>query len=167
MPLTWQVLSQTVDMVRSTSKVTSPGTWWPSLFPDICVLIVGLDSWDIPELTHKYVHHLQKRYMVRSPHSPYQMSPKQYEAAYPSCKSLPVSRKLQQPPFYVCPRNGRSRPEAHRCRGLGQFYCGQWGRKTTRDASWHPTFSWDLITVSQKNDSLNIAFTDPWKWFTA
>ena len=137
------------------------------MFPEICALIARLDSWDIPELTYKAVHYLQKRYMVGRLHSPYQVSQKQYKAAYPGCKNLPIRRKLRQTPFYVRPRDGRSGPEAHRCGILGQFYCGQWGCETTGDVSWHPTSSWDLITVSQKNDSLNIAFTDPGKQFIA
>ena len=137
------------------------------MFTKICALIAGLDSWGIPELTHKDLHCLQKHYMVGSPHSPYQVSQKQYNAVYPGCKNLFIRRKLQQTPFNVCPSDSQCRPEAHRCRGVGQFYCGQWGCKTTGDASWHPTSSWDLITVSRKNDSLNIAFTDPGKQFTA
>ena len=94
-------------MVWSTSKVTLSPTYLVALlFPEICALIARLDSWDIPELAHKDVHCLQKRYMVGGPHSPYQMYQKQYEAGYPGCKSLPVKRKLQQTPFHVCPRDG-------------------------------------------------------------
>lgn len=49
--LTWQVFSQTGEVVWSTSKEAPLWTWWPSLTPDICALIAGLDTWDIPGLT--------------------------------------------------------------------------------------------------------------------
>lgn len=32
-----------------------PYTWWPPLFPEICALMARLDTWDIPEESHKTV----------------------------------------------------------------------------------------------------------------
>lgn len=48
--LTWQVLSQTGDVVWSTSHTVPPWTWWPQLFPDLCELAAGIDTWDIAEI---------------------------------------------------------------------------------------------------------------------
>lgn len=45
--LTWQVISQTGDVVWSISKTAPPWTWWPTVTPDVCHLVVGLDSWDV------------------------------------------------------------------------------------------------------------------------
>ena len=50
MTLTWQVLSQTRDIVWSTSKVTPLGTWWPDIALDLCLLMTRLETWDIPEV---------------------------------------------------------------------------------------------------------------------
>lgn len=48
--LTWQVLSQTGDVVWPTSHTVPPWTWWPQLFPDLCELAASIDTWDIPEI---------------------------------------------------------------------------------------------------------------------
>lgn len=46
--LTWQVVSQTNDVIWSTSTIAPPGTWWPDLTPDLCTLVAaGLPDWEI------------------------------------------------------------------------------------------------------------------------
>ena len=47
--MTWQVLSAT-GIVWSTTEEHPPYIWWPDLVFDLCKLVVGLDSWDIPTL---------------------------------------------------------------------------------------------------------------------
>ena len=32
-----------------------PWTWWPYLTPDVCHLVAGLDTWDIPEYSAENV----------------------------------------------------------------------------------------------------------------
>lgn len=49
--LTWQVLSQTGDIIWSITGSYPPNTWWPHLYPKICDLMTGLETWDIPSLT--------------------------------------------------------------------------------------------------------------------
>jgi hypothetical protein len=125
MTLTWQVQSQTGDIVWSTTKVAPLGTWWPPLFPEICALIAGLDFWNIPVLTHEEIPleevHLPKRSLHQG------VVPRgQHIADRPGCKDRPTQEKLWQTSFYVCPRDGRSRSEIHRCGGLEHFFCKQW-----------------------------------------
>lgn len=48
--LTWQVSSANGDVIWSTTHTALPWTWWPSLYPDLCLLAAGLDSWDVPEI---------------------------------------------------------------------------------------------------------------------
>uniref|UniRef100_A0A8D2AKJ4 Envelope protein n=1 Tax=Sciurus vulgaris TaxID=55149 RepID=A0A8D2AKJ4_SCIVU len=86
--------------------------------------------------------------------------------------SYPRSRdNLQQTPFYVCPRDGRSRNMARTCGGIDYYYCAAWGCETTGNTYWHPTSSWDLITIQQNLTAakcnnqgwcnpLNISFTE-------
>lgn len=51
MKLTWQVMSQTGDIVWSITSIHAPLTWWPPLTPSLCDLIAGLENWDIPDYT--------------------------------------------------------------------------------------------------------------------
>lgn len=46
--LTWQVLSQTGDIIWEKTENHPLYTWWPTLTPDFCSLAAGLDTWDIP-----------------------------------------------------------------------------------------------------------------------
>lgn len=50
--LTWQVFSQTGDMVWSITGFHPPGAWWPNLSPNFCQLAVALDTWDIAAYKH-------------------------------------------------------------------------------------------------------------------
>nr|KAF6292318.1 hypothetical protein mPipKuh1_009758 [Pipistrellus kuhlii] len=166
--LTWQVLSQTGDTVWSITKESPPGTWWPSLTPDTCALMAGLEGWDTPDIT--YLQANQVRLSAR--HARDQVS-----WGHPGC-SYPRARwRIRATQFYICPRDGRTKSEAKRCGGVEDFYCREWGCETTGAAWWQPTSLWDLITV-QRNISagscetsglcnpLNISFTEKGKHAT-
>uniref|UniRef100_A0A8D2D053 Envelope protein n=1 Tax=Sciurus vulgaris TaxID=55149 RepID=A0A8D2D053_SCIVU len=120
--LTWQVLSQTGDIIWSTTREKPLWAWWPSLTPDTCALVAGLDNWDIPTLTSEEA----RRHWPTSPRT---------------------------------------------CGGIDHYYCAAWGCETTGNTYWHPTSSWDLITVQQNLTAakcynqgwcnpLNISFTE-------
>uniref|UniRef100_A0A8D2B6A5 Envelope protein n=1 Tax=Sciurus vulgaris TaxID=55149 RepID=A0A8D2B6A5_SCIVU len=165
--LTWQVLSQTGDIIWSTTGEKPLWAWWPSLTPDICALVAGLDNWDIPTLTSEEARRhwpISRRPLGGSEY-------RLVEGYDPGC-SYPRSRdNLKQTPFYVCPRDGRSRNKARKCGGIDHYYCAAWGCETTGNTYWHPTSSWDLITVQQNLTAakcynqgwcnpLNISFTE-------
>lgn len=46
--LAWQVISQTGDIAWSTSSYQPPWTWCSTLYPNLCNLETGLETWDIP-----------------------------------------------------------------------------------------------------------------------
>lgn len=136
--LTWQVLSQTGEVVWSISKVAPPGTWWPDMTLDLCLLMAGLETWDIPEF--------------RPDSLPVLSEATHFQRTAPIGCARPWSRcQLRLTKFYVCPRDGRPRKEARRCGGLEHFYCKEWGCETSGSAYWHPTSSWDLVTVSRNH----------------
>uniref|UniRef100_A0A8C9CTT0 MLV-related proviral Env polyprotein-like n=1 Tax=Peromyscus maniculatus bairdii TaxID=230844 RepID=A0A8C9CTT0_PERMB len=148
--ITWQVISQTGDVVWSTTAQHAPNTWWPDLTPKICDLVARLDTWDIPEYTH-----------TNRPSTGVTAQGQQI-ADSPGCRTRSAYKKLQQTQLYVCPRDGRDWDTTYKCGGLESFFCAKWGCETTGDAYWGPSSSWDLIKVgrSQKGeDSLNISFT--------
>lgn len=46
--LTWQVLTGEGDVIWELSREAPPGTWWPTLYPDLCKLTIGAPSpWDL------------------------------------------------------------------------------------------------------------------------
>lgn len=131
--LTWQISSQTGEVVWSTTGLHTPGTWWPTLTPDFCQLAAGLDNWDIPTEDP----HSLKRYAESRPQ----------QMTAPGCSSPTARCRLAQSDFYVCPQDGRDRATAYRCGGYEEYFCSQLGCETTGDAYWNPSSSWDLITV--------------------
>ena len=48
---TWQVLGEEGNIVWATTAVHPPWTWWPDLTPDICKLVAGSLTWDLPNHT--------------------------------------------------------------------------------------------------------------------
>lgn len=50
--LTWQVFSQSGDMVWFVTGLHLPGAWWPNLSPDFCQLAEALGTWDIAAFKH-------------------------------------------------------------------------------------------------------------------
>lgn len=138
--LTWQVLSQTGKVIWSTSGQHTLGTWWPTLTPDFCQLAAGLNEWDIP---------------TADPHSLHSYTGDPTGVQEPGCKS-PIARcRLAQSDFYVCPKDGRTRDMAYRCGGYQEYFCAKWGCETTGDAYWHPSSSWDSITIRRNYTKSN------------
>lgn len=126
--LTWEVLSQTGDVVWTITQTHAPNTWWPSLTPKICDLIVGSDIWDIPMYTYtNRPQSLGTVHLVKRAIHTGITSQGQHIADNPSCKDEPARRKLRQTPFYVCPRDGRDASTAYKCGGLESFYCKKMG----------------------------------------
>lgn len=132
--LTWQILSQTGEVVWETSQQHTPYTWWPSLTPDFCQLAAGLDTWDIPDKSHSDLN-------VSNLPCP---TMRDYGCACPNARC-----ELAHHDFYVCPRDGRSRAQAYKCGGYQEYFCAAWGCETTGDAYWNPSSSWDLIIVKR------------------
>lgn len=131
--LTWQVSSQTGEIIWATSNLVPPGTWWPTLSPDFCQLAAGLDSWDIPGSQPQQLSiDAGKRF---SPGGKF------------GCGSPEARCFLGKLDFYVCPKDGWGQSAARRCGGLESLYCGVWGCETTGDAYWRLSSSWDWITV--------------------
>nr|AAC96084.1 envelope protein [Gibbon ape leukemia virus] len=140
MTLTWQVLSQTGDVVWDTKAVQPPWTWWPTLKPDICALAAGLESWDIPGTD------VSSSKRVRPPDSDYTAAYKQITWGAIGCSYPRARTRMASSTFYVCPRDGRTPSEARRCGGLESLYCKEWNCETTGTGYWLPKSSKDLIT---------------------
>lgn len=107
--LVWGVLNPLGQAVWKTSPHEgTPGTWWPSLTPDICQLAIGLDTWDIP-------------YQEDPARIPRISSLKGVPQDVPNfgttlgCSSPPLRYRLRYQNFYVCPQGGRSQQLASRC----------------------------------------------------
>lgn len=168
MSLTWQVLSQTGDVVWDTKAIQPPWTWWPSLEPDVCALAAGLESWDIPGSD------LSASKNIRPPDSNYQDANKQVSWGAIGCSYPRARARMANSAFYVCPRDGRTLSDARKCGGLESLYCKKWGCETTGTVYWHPKSSWDLITIERGRNTgsceqtgwcnpLKISFTDKGK----
>nr|BAN83909.1 restriction factor for feline retrovirus X [Felis catus]BAN83911.1 restriction factor for feline retrovirus X [Felis catus] len=133
--LTWQVYSQSGEVVWEVQGNHALNTWWPPLTPDFCQLAAGLDTWDIPTKSPKDLQsHMGERTQQMTAHG---------------CSSPTARCRLAQAEFYVCPRDNRDRATAHRCGGYEEYFCSAWGCETTGDAYWQPTSSWDLITITR------------------
>lgn len=131
--LTWQVLSQTGEVIWSTTGLHAPNTWWPTLTPDFCQLAAGLEEWDIPT----------ENGLNLKPYT----GPRPQQMTAPGCSSPTARCKLAQSDFYVCPRDDRDQATAYRCGGYQEYFCSQWGCETTGDAYWIPSSTWDSISV--------------------
>lgn len=131
--LTWQVFSQTGDMVWSITGFYPPGTWWPNLSPDFCQLAAALNTWDIAAYKHNQLT--------------LKMEPTSGGDGMEGCSNLVRRCLLAATDFYVCPRDGRNQATAHWCGGYGEYFCASWGCETTGDAYWKPSSSWDKIIV--------------------
>nr|BAN63360.1 envelope glycoprotein [Koala retrovirus] len=175
MTLTWQVLSQTGSVVWEKKAVEPPWTWWPSLEPDVCALVAGLESWDIPELTASASQQARPPLYDRPWGTPGAGFTAAGWGGTLGC-SYPRARiRMAMSQFYVCPRDGRSLSEARRCGGLESLFCKRWGCETAGTAYWQPRSSWDLITVGRGYPTgrtcehtgwcnpLKIEFTEPGK----
>ena len=79
----------------SISKATPLKTWWPSLHPDVCALVAGLDTWDIPNIPWKQAHLALNHPLVSS----------WWPAGF-GCSTPEARNKTKTTAFYVCPREG-------------------------------------------------------------
>uniref|UniRef100_A0A8C9CAV5 Envelope protein n=1 Tax=Phocoena sinus TaxID=42100 RepID=A0A8C9CAV5_PHOSS len=129
--LTWQVISQTGDVIWSVSHTAAPWTWWPDLFPDVCKLAIGAPNWDTA-----HSHDRQNAPSIPG------------RAGQYGCQNSGTRQKLSNPTFYVCPGFHRHRSLNYQCGGKEHFYCKSWGCETTGDTYWKPTSGWDFIKVT-------------------
>lgn len=135
---TWQVINGEGEVVWSTSKVTYPKTWWPSLYPDLCKLAIGAPAnWDLEGYSN----------FQRAPSSPSPLSRHGLDP-WGGCGTKDRRSMLRVLTFYVCPGYHRNLSLNPRCGGKNEFFCKSWGCETTGDTYWHPSSSWDLITVA-------------------
>lgn len=132
--LTWQIISQTGEVVWKTTGQHALNAWWPPLTPDFCQLAAGLDSWDIATTDHSQ---LTK-----------EMQQTGAGEGYIGCSNPKGRCRLAGADFYVCPWDGRDRAMAYKCGGYNEMFCAAWGYETTGDAYWKPRSSWDKIKVT-------------------
>uniref|UniRef100_A0A8C9CUE3 Envelope protein n=1 Tax=Phocoena sinus TaxID=42100 RepID=A0A8C9CUE3_PHOSS len=132
--LTWQVISQTGDVIWSVSNIAPPWTWWPNLFPDVCKLAIGAPGWDLEDYYDQ--HNVPKILSTRA------------DSSGKGCKNGIRRTGLRAPAFYVCPGFHRHRSLNYKRGGTENFYCKSWGCETTGDTYWKPTSAWDFIKVT-------------------
>lgn len=132
--LTWQVISQTGDVIWSVSNIAPPWTWWPNLFPDVCKLAIGAPGWDLEDYYDQ--HNVPKILSTRA------------DSSGKGCKNGIRRTGLRAPAFYICPGFHRHRSLNYKCGGTENFYCKSWGYETTGDTYWKPTSGWDFIKVT-------------------
>lgn len=135
MNLTWQVLTGRGEVAWSISENHAPSTWWPTLYPDLCKLAVGV-TWNM------------ENFNINDP-APGGKATAPFSAGGFSfgCSGAYGRHNLQYLPFYVCPGSHRPRSLTSKCGGQDQFYCASWGCETTGQTYWNPSSSWDYITV--------------------
>lgn len=136
--LTWQVISGAGDTIWSLSKVTTPSTWWPDLFPDICKLAIGAPpGWDLKGYSD----------IQRAPSTPPPYVEKHPRDPWGGCSNQRDRSMLRIHPFYVCPGPHRSQSLNPKCGGKTDFFCKSWGCETSGEVYWKPSSSWDYIKV--------------------
>lgn len=135
--LTWQVINGIGDVIWSRSKVTTPNTWWPDLFPDICKLSLGVSGWDLEGYsdTERASSDCAKEWVHRA------------GPPWGGCCNKHWRSLLRTQSFYVCPGFHRSQSLNPKCGGKADFYCKNWGCETSGEAYWKPSSSWDYIKV--------------------
>lgn len=122
--LAWEVISPTGQVVWSIEGTHTPGSWWPTLHPDVCQLAVGLDRstyWDIEDYEDPNNIPMTNRYTSLG-----------YEVTHdgdnvPGCRSPRKRSLLRALAFYACPKDDRSRQKARECGGPESLYCAAWG----------------------------------------
>lgn len=134
--LTWEVISSTGRVAWSVSGIHTPGAWWPTLYPDICQLVIGLDTWDVPDQDN----------LTKIPGNSLN-----YWGVYGSHLDVgcwnTVRCFLHQTEFYVCPKDDRNNQQKWQCGGPESLYCKAWGCETTGSAWWKPSSSRDWVIV--------------------
>ena len=139
MNLTWMILSATTrEAINSTSAIHPQNTWWLDLEFDLCLLATG--SWDIGE------------WEVKMPSKPVcgaginRCNTRPPTNSGPGCSYFIQQASLWKTPFYVCPGRRRDRVTVNNCGGANEFYCANWGCKSTGTVLWEPPIRGDLIT---------------------
>lgn len=138
--LTWQVLSAMGDVVWSVSNLAPEWTWWPHLTPDLCQLVAGLDTWDVPTVDPREGPPICKFNIGISGG----IGGWGYGCSHPL-----LCHKLKTLDLYACPRNGRNQETTYRCGGADYYYCASWGCETSGTTYWKPSSNWDLISVGR------------------
>ena len=124
-----------------------PWTWWPDLTPDICKLVAGSLTWDLPDHTdlndlppavcpewdreHVWVRGISTELILERQNSMFALVRVRAEAFD---RSVEGHQGLFFFLFFVC------------------LFCNKWGCETTGHANWNPSSAWDLISVKQGND---------------
>uniref|UniRef100_A0A8C8UL22 Envelope glycoprotein n=1 Tax=Peromyscus maniculatus bairdii TaxID=230844 RepID=A0A8C8UL22_PERMB len=138
---TWRVLSGEGDVVWEKNGRHPLWTWWPALEPGLCHLLAGAEDFDIP--TTDPANPSEPEVCTQSGRCPC--------SRYPAgCRDPRARAALRKRPFYVYPRDGRSRAQARTCGQHESYYYKAWGCETTGDAWWKPSSSWDLIQVKRE-----------------
>ncbi|KAG3292862.1 hypothetical protein H1C71_014276 [Ictidomys tridecemlineatus] len=142
---TWQILSGAGEIAWEITSTKYPlWAWWPTLEPDLCQMLAGSEDFDIP--TTDPAKPREPEVCTRSGRC--------ICTRYPAgCRDPRTRAALRKSPFYVCPRDGRSRSQARKCGQHESYYCRAWGCETTGDAWWNPSSSWDLIQVKRDKQS--------------
>lgn len=135
--LTWEVVSPSGSVAWSTSDTRVPGTWWPSLHPDVCQIVLGLDTWDLPN--QDAVPH------PSTVPEPFLYPPGSTTTMGAGCRYRVRRCRLRQLEFYVCPKDGRRQDQIFRCGGPESLYCKAWGCETTGAAHWGPSSGIGLL----------------------
>ncbi|KAL6094307.1 hypothetical protein STEG23_014256 [Scotinomys teguina] len=126
--LTWQVISQTGDVVWAITANHMPFSWWPNLTPNFCQLAAGLESWDIEAIDLDKLNYT-------------------YTGSGTGAKDIShADQRTWANPFGTFHNNN---PAVMTAPGCVSPTARSWGCETTGAASWNPTSSWDLIIVSR------------------
>lgn len=135
--LTWLVVNGAGDVVWSLTKVTTPNSWWPDLYPDICTLAVGATDWDLEGHTG----------LQTAPTTCASDKWTHWTPQWGGCCNGHWRSMLRMQEFYVCPGYHRGRSLNPKCGGGADFFCKNWGCEMSWEASWKPSSSWDYIKV--------------------
>lgn len=165
--LAWEVINPTGQVVWSIEGTHTPGSWWPTLHPDICQLAVGLDTWDLQDTEDPNNIPIGTDY-----DSGWMEGDGPAPGSEPARCSTPHRRSfLKALTFYVCPKDDRSRQRIRQCGGPESLYCAAWGCETTGTAYWVTRSKSDWLTVHRNStkrectasalcNGLNISFTE-------
>lgn len=105
--ITWQVLTGGGDVIWELTREAPPGTWWPTLYPDLCKLTIGVPKpWDL-----EGYFDTSRPPTEASPPGQWVLDP------WRGCSSPDRRAMLSSLSFYVC-------PGLHRDRSLNPTYGG-------------------------------------------
>lgn len=139
---TWKVINKVGDTAFSISQVANSPPW-PKLTPDLCKLALGTSpDWGVPHLfTVSQTSAPREETLFMTPRCANNLQ----RASLAS--NTGKNGGLGLLGLYVCPGGHKDRSLNYRCRYQANYYCASWSCETTGDAYWHPSSSWDYITV--------------------